>query len=317
MVNGARHGTLEAQPRSGRVEIIAPLHDGTLQLGDGRRVGHAEYGAADGYPVIYCHGFPGSRFEAALAHDAARAVGARIIAFDRPGYGRSDVAPGRSIRAWTEDVAAAADRLGLARFAMLGISGGCPYALACAHLLRERVSATAVVCGLGPLAEAELRRALFGATRAVAFFGWHAPQLFAPVYGRFLALAARQRPQYILELLSMASAEADRRVMQRAEVSGAIVGSIREALRGGAAPVIHDMHNYAQPWGFTPQQIAARVHLWHGEADLTVPVSIGRYLAERLPDCEARFLADEGHFSLPVEHAEEILRPLVTDEGRP
>jgi len=314
MVNGIRQGALAAQlpatPSDG-IDGIAPLYDGTLTLPDGRILGVAEYGTRDGYPVIYCHGFPGSRFEAALAHRAARAIGARIVAIDRPGYGRSDVAHGRGIRAWAEDIAAAADLLGFARFAVLGISGGCPYALACTHLLQERVSATAVVCGLGPLTEAELRRALLGLARAVAFFGWHTPRLFAPVYGRFLAFAARRQPQYILEMLSLASAEADRRVMQRAEVSDAIVNSIREALRSGAAPVIHDMHNYAQPWGFVPQEIAARVHLWHGEADLTVPVSIGRYLAKCLPNCEARFLPDEGHFSLPVNHAEEILRALV------
>ena len=47
------------------------------------------------------------------------------------------------------------------------------------------------------------------------------------------------------------------------------------------------------------------------EADPTVPVSMGRYLAARLPHCHARFFPDEGHFSLPVNHAAEILRTLV------
>jgi pimeloyl-ACP methyl ester carboxylesterase len=314
MVNSVGHGTLEAQLApivSGRIDGIAPLRDGTLKLDDGRALGYAEYGASDGYPVIYCHGFPGSRFEAALAQRAARALGARVIAFDRPGYGRSDINSHHSIASWAADVAAAADRLGLARFAVLGVSGGCPYALACTHLLAQRVSATGVVCGLGPLAESEMRRALVGLARAVAFFGFHTPRLFAPVYGRFLAFAARRQPQYILEMLTLSSSEADRRLMQDAEVSGAIITSIREALRGGAAPVILDMRNYAQPWGFHPHEIGARVHLWHGEADTTVPVSIGRYLAARLPNCEARFLPGEGHFSLPVNHVEEILRPLV------
>src|SRR5688572_28104051 len=121
----------------------------TLTLSDGRKVGIAEFGAPAGRPVVYCHGFPASRLEARLAHEAAKEVGARLIALDRPGYGLSDFQPGRRIGDWPRDVVEAADALGVQRFAMLGVSGGAPYALACAALLPERITALGVVCGLG------------------------------------------------------------------------------------------------------------------------------------------------------------------------
>jgi hypothetical protein len=38
---------------------------------------------------------------------------------------------------------------------------------------------------------------------------------------------------------------------------------------------------------------------------------MGRHLAAVIPQCQARFLPEEGHFSLPVNHMEEILRILV------
>ena len=53
------------------------------------------------------------------------------------------------------------------------------------------------------------------------------------------------------------------------------------------------------------------VHLWHGELDTQVPVSVGRYVANAIPNCRARFLPDEGHHSLAYNHIEDILSVLV------
>lgn len=125
----------------------------TCRLPDGRRLGFLDTaaltpGAMDpALPAIfYFHGFPGSRLEAAfLPLD-----GCRLIGVDRPGYGLSDPAPERRLGDFARDVAALADHLGIARFAVLGVSGGAPYAAACAHALPGRVAAAGLVCGLGP-----------------------------------------------------------------------------------------------------------------------------------------------------------------------
>ena len=57
----------------------------------------------------------------------ALARGIRIIAPDRPGLGLSTRLPGRQIADWPNDVRELADALGIARFAVIGISGGGPY----------------------------------------------------------------------------------------------------------------------------------------------------------------------------------------------
>src|SRR5690348_4059248 len=103
-----------------------------MRLNDGRSVGYAEFGLPTGRPVVYCHGFPASRLEAQFTHSSARKFGARIVALDRPGYGLSTFVPGRQIKDWALDVSEVADALELERFAVLGVSGGAPYALACA-----------------------------------------------------------------------------------------------------------------------------------------------------------------------------------------
>ena len=61
------------------------VEDGTLLLGDGRRLGYAQYGTPDGEPLLYFHGHPGSRLEARFAHRTAAEAGLRVIALDRPG----------------------------------------------------------------------------------------------------------------------------------------------------------------------------------------------------------------------------------------
>jgi pimeloyl-ACP methyl ester carboxylesterase len=81
----------------GRVEAGDASEDGTLLLGDGRRLGYAWYGQPDGEPVFYFHGHPGSRLEARFARQAAAGAGLRVIALDRPGYGLSGFQPGRAI----------------------------------------------------------------------------------------------------------------------------------------------------------------------------------------------------------------------------
>jgi pimeloyl-ACP methyl ester carboxylesterase len=102
----------------------------TAELHDGRRLGYAEWGPADGTPVL---GFLGTSLSslAHLGEDAPRAAGVRLVLVDRPGYGRSDHQPGRTLLDWPADVAELADALAIERFAVFGMSGGGPYAAAC------------------------------------------------------------------------------------------------------------------------------------------------------------------------------------------
>jgi pimeloyl-ACP methyl ester carboxylesterase len=112
------------------------MKDGTIKLGDGRALAYAEYGDPVGRPVFYFHGFPGSRLEAALADSAASSVSMRLVAVDRPGYGRSDFKPRRRILDWPEDVSELARELAIDRFSVLGVSGGGPYGIPSARATR-------------------------------------------------------------------------------------------------------------------------------------------------------------------------------------
>src|SRR4051794_8100368 len=121
-----------------------------LALPDGRSLCFAEWGDPAGFPVLTLHGTPGSRLNRHPDAEQYARAGARVITYDRPGYGGSTRRPGRSVVDCVEDVAALADHLGLDRFAVTGGSGGGPHALAVAARLGDRVVRCRCVVGVAP-----------------------------------------------------------------------------------------------------------------------------------------------------------------------
>lgn len=283
----------------------------SLHLPDGRMLGYAIYGAAQGNPIFYMHGYPGSRLEAAGMAAIAVQIGLRIIAIDRPGMGLSSFQPDRRLLDWPKDVAAVADHLSLDRFAVLGVSGGGPYALACASQLPDRVTACGVVSGMGPPEDGT--EGMLPDYRLALFLGRRFPWLLVPLLG-----AARW--QYRDESKARAAvaksakqmSEADRVALLLPEVSQAVAASTVEAFRQGVKGVVSGAALYARPWGFRLEVIAcSRLLLWHGMDDRLVPVTMGRAVAARLPHCQATFYPKDGHFSVLFNHFNDVLTALL------
>lgn len=126
-----------------------------LRLPGGRLLAYDEHGAPRGTPVLYFHGSPSSRLEWQMfgGEALAKKLNIRVIATDRPGLGRSEFQPGRRIGDWPADVVALADQLKLPRIAVLGYSGGGPYAAACALKIPERLIRVGIVSGTAPFDE--------------------------------------------------------------------------------------------------------------------------------------------------------------------
>src|SRR3954452_6346397 len=125
--------------------------EGSVRLPDGRTMTYAEWGDPGGRLVLGCHGSPSSRLERHVddPHDYVR-WGVRFVVPDRPGFGLSDPQPGRRVRDWPADARVLLDDLGIDRFAVLSLSGGAAYALACAHVFGDRVHAVGVLGGAPP-----------------------------------------------------------------------------------------------------------------------------------------------------------------------
>ena len=283
-----------------------------LRLSDGRALGYAEYGPADGPPLLHLHGVPSCRLEALNEADQVLLTGVRLLVLDRPGCGLSDPLPGRRLLDWPADVAGLADALGLDRFALMGVSGGAPYALACALEIPERLSALALVspCGLlsapgGFEGVAPLHKLFFALAPA------------RPYAARFLARLAfplvKQAPGLIVGMpgnLCSADREALRLLPSEVGRLGIMVESGRRGLDGP----LEDFRVLGEPWGFQPEEIVMPIQIWHGDADLTIPYRQAEELAGRLPNARLVRCPGQGHFLLAGRFAE-ILSFLIPGQG--
>jgi pimeloyl-ACP methyl ester carboxylesterase len=278
----------------GCMEAHDPVEGGTLLLGDGRRLGYAQYGRPDGEPFFYFHGHPGSRLEARFAHQAAADVGLRVIALDRPGYGLSDFQPARAITDWPADVAQAADLLQIGRFSVAGASGGGPYALACAWRLPSRVAQAAVISGVGPFQVPGITRGMRWQNRVGFKWGSRWPALARAVM-RSMQRNIASRPERTIEAIARAMSPVDAAVVRRPEVRDVLIADITEAFRQGIQGAALDVVLLGRSWGFSLREIQPEVHLWQGEADTLVPAAMGKYQAAQIPHCHATLLPGEGH----------------------
>ena len=123
-------------------DVLPPRLEGTVVVAPDRRLGFAEFGPPDGLPVLWFHGTPGARRQIPVeARALARSRGLRIVGIDRPGIGSSTPHLYGSILDFSTDIERVLESLGIDRFAVIGLSGGGPYALGVARALPERVVA--------------------------------------------------------------------------------------------------------------------------------------------------------------------------------
>jgi pimeloyl-ACP methyl ester carboxylesterase len=285
--------------------------DGHVVLPDGRRLAYREYGDPDGRPVIYHHGTPSSRLEPEAFELSAvcAAHGVRLIAPDRPGVGESDHQPGRTLLDWPEDLRCLADDLGLSRFAVLGYSGGVPFAAAAAARLPGRIAAAALVACVAhlspPLTDGlhpdGLRLKELAQTRP------RAAQLVLTLAVRAPATVA---PGFLLDRMGAALPDVDRAVLCGTRMRRMFPAAVREAFRHGSRGPRLDQALMSAPWPFDPGSITAPVRRWQGMADtFGARPAMASHLARTIPQSELHMTGD-GHLSILVNHREAIVESL-------
>jgi len=292
----------------------------TMTLPDGRTLGYAEYGSPTGQPIFYVVGFPASRIEGAGLDPEASQVGARIIAIDRPGYGLSTPQKDRTLLSNAKDIEALADHLGLERYGVLGISGGGPYALACARALPpEKLCAVSIVCGLGSPDMG------YWGMNWMSWSGWTFGQRYFPGLCRWwfsrepgarLDLSEEERMK-----LSRRNFETNKSSIHSKDL--AVFGSddfmwwhirrSREVYRQGMDGMSTDFRVLNSDFGFRIEDIRKDlpVYIWHGRMDNMVPLQHAEKVAARLGDNAHLKVSDDTHLSIWADYKEEYLGELV------
>lgn len=273
-----------------RLDPSPPL---TLSLSPSRKLSYAIFGSTSptAHTVFFLHGWPGSRMEGTFLDAAAQRHNVRLVALDRPGFGASTPDPRRTILSHARDIQHAAHHLGAERYGVLGVSGGGPYALACAAALpAEKLLVVSVVCGLGP-ADIE-----YWGMFPVNYLGWTLAAHHLPLLTRWwfsrepagrLDLGVRERlarHQAGFERARSGIPEKDVRILGDRDVKKAQISVAAAVHAQGSEWWQRDMTLLASDPGFRVENIRRDlvVLLRYGRLDGNVPLRHGEEVARRL-----------------------------------
>lgn len=296
-----------------------PDRQQTTPAADGRTLCFAEWGDPDGFAVFSLHGTPGGRLNRHSDESKYAQAGARLITYDRPGYGRSDRHPGRTVVDCVADVAAIAEHLGIDRFSVVGGSGGGPHALAVAARLPERVVRARCDVGVAPYPADGLDWFAGMDPNNVREFEWalEGEAVLVPSLERELqemGERVRQDPSQILGD-DWDIPEADMEVLRRPEVMQTIREATEDLVQGGVWGWVDDDLAMTRPWGFDVSEMTVPIEVRYGVQDVLVPAAHGEWLAAHVPGAIVVAESGEGHLGDP-DRIVELTRWLVSGGER-
>ncbi|OMC17086.1 MULTISPECIES: alpha/beta fold hydrolase [unclassified Mycobacterium] len=293
------------------IAIARPKLEGNIAVGEDRQIGFAEFGAPWGRAVFWFHGTPGARRQIPIeARVYAEEHNIRLIGIDRPGIGSSTPHRYANIRAFGDDLRTIADTLGIDKMAVIGLSGGGPYALASAAVLSDRVVAAGVLGGVAPfLGDEGITSGLMNLGKRVAPLlrvGGDPLRIGASLVIRMIRPVANPA----LYLYAAISPEADRRLLTRPEFKAMFLDDLLNGSRKQLAAPFNDVILFTRDWGFRLSEVKVPVRWWHGDSDHIVPFAHGEHVVSMLPDAELFVLPGESHLA-GLGRGEEILSTLM------
>lgn len=273
-----------------------PLHGrrtGNTQVatipGDGeRRLAYTEYGDSSGTPVVFLHGTPGSRRLGELFDVAARDHGVRLLAPDRPGYGRSSPWPDRTVRDAGTFVTAVLDDVGVRTAGLVAFSGGSAHALATAATHPGRVSRVDSIAGVTPPDGSEATPMI---QRLLSGLATTTPTALRGLFRGQAWLAERLDPSFVVTQYTTGGADGT----VPDPVAEVVKADFVEAFARSRSGAVTEFRNTATGWDLPFDGIDVDVRFRHGENDTNVPISGVRSLETRIPTAELRVIDDADH----------------------
>jgi len=287
--------------------IERPKLEGKIAVAPDRNISFAEFGAPQGKAVFWLHGTPGARRQIPPEARAWAALnGIRLVGIDRPGIGVSTPHRYQQVLEFADDLEVVADTLGIDKMAVIGLSGGGPYALSTAAAMPDRVVAVGVLGGVAPTVGPE---AIGGGLMALGSLVAPALEVAAAPIGFVATQAVRLiRPfgNTAVELYARVSPEGDRRLLLRPEFKAMFLDDLLNGSRKQLAAPFADVIVFARDWGFRMADIETPVRWWHGDRDHIIPYSHGEHSVALLPKAELIPIPGESHLA-GLGRAEEIL----------
>jgi pimeloyl-ACP methyl ester carboxylesterase len=274
---------------------------------NGEQITFAEYGNPQGQPVLFCHSSPGSRFQITSAMERVAAIkNVRLIIPDRPGYGDSNIFPGKPLLDWPASIDELLASLDIGPLSVIGHSMGGMYALACVYARPKRFFRAALVGSISPaILHQEVLEKMPESSVALFNMARDEPtrlqQILAPLV---------ETPEHLLTMFAAPMPESDREIFFNPDVNAMFMRDCMESLKPNAEGLTNDFALSTRYWGFNLEDINTPIAIWHGINDTNIPLPAAHYLVSHLNVDGLHLLPDEGHLCL-FTHWEEILDSVV------
>ncbi|KAL6989256.1 hypothetical protein U1Q18_015008 [Sarracenia purpurea var. burkii] len=299
-----------------------------IKLRDGRHLAYKEHGVPKEtakYKLIFIHGFGGGKKDGSiLTLEIAEELGIYLVSFDRPGYGESDPDPKRTMKSTALDIEELADQLGLgSRFYVIGFSMGGQVVWGCLKYIPQRLAGAALIAPVVnywlPGFPANLSKEAYyeqfpqdqWALRVAHYtpwltYWWNTQKWFPA------SSVIAEKPKFSRQDVKIMTKLRAGREKPKEDVKQ----------QGEFESIHRDMMIGFGSWEFDPMDLEkpfrdneGSVHLWQGDEDGLVPVTLQRYIAGRLPWIHYHEIPEAGHmFSYADGMKEAIFKTFLLGE---
>lgn len=289
------------------IDVLPLSETKTVSISQGREIAYIDYGEPSAPLIIHNHGGPSSRIEARVLAAAAVRQGLRMVAVDRPGYGRTPMQESWNYQMWSADLAEVASILGYEQFGVSGWSGGGPAALAAAaYIDPSRLLHVTDIAGApyGAFGADWASQYLSAADKLGGRLAIHHPLLMHWMYSSIELDAVHFRNSYWKTLYKVTN-DHDRAYLDAPGVQEAFVDASADCFAQGVEGLLYDSELCYKPWPFDVTKIERTIHIWQGTDDHFVPFEINKIMAERIPGAVLHEVPGGDHF-IAIGCADEI-----------
>lgn len=285
-----------------------PVTATRIRLRDGRHVAIEEMGVPKErakFNIIFCHGFSSTRLDGIRAStEIMEELGVYLVSYDRAGYAESDPNPKRSPRTEASDIEELADALNLgSRFYLIGYSLGGHAVWASIKYIPGRLAGAALLAPVinywwpgfpKNLTEEAYKKQAVGDQWALRI-SHHAPWLL-----HWWMKQSWLPTSTVVKATTHLPNRLDAQIRDWAASSGMLEKRRKLAAQQGMEESYYrDMKVMFGKWEFDPMDLHEPpfpVHLWQGDEDGLVPVTLQRYICHRLAWIDYHELSMTGHY---------------------
>ncbi|KAM0045884.1 putative dihydrolipoyllysine-residue acetyltransferase [Helianthus debilis subsp. tardiflorus] len=293
-----------------------PITSPRIKLRDGRHISYIESGVPKDVAksrIIYMHCFGCSKYLNPFASASTAVVeelGVYIVAIDRPGYGESDPDPKRTVKSLAFDIEEFADELNLgANFYVVGFSMGGQVIWSCLKYIPHRLAGAVLISPAvnywwhnlpsNITNEAYSRQLIQDqwSMRVAHYLPWLTywwnTQKWFPSFSVIDGNPSHSPSD--IEVITKLFGSMD-------PVQVQLMLSQQPRLQGEFESLHRDLNIGFGKWDFDPLDLKnpypsndGSVHLWMGDEDLIVPVTLQRYIAQELEWIKYHEVTGGGH----------------------